>query len=200
MLWLKWHPGHYVALNQPQQPVCRVSWDEARAFCRLAVAEDRQEVLACQTKPSGSGPAGREPTRRGASAHGPPISRSSRTWPTRRCWISAERPPWRRSSRSSPSNPSTIKQVVAAPVGSYQPNAWGLYDMHGNVAEWTASADLPYPFRADDPRHRRRRHAEDVRGGSWRDRADLSRSGCRTSYRPWQRVFNVGFRVVCEAE
>ena len=31
-------------------------------------------------------------------------------------------------------------------------------------------------------------------------RADLARSGCRTSYWPWQRVFNVGFRVVCEAQ
>ncbi len=34
MLWLKWHPGHFVPLNQPRQPVCRVSWDEAVAFCQ----------------------------------------------------------------------------------------------------------------------------------------------------------------------
>jgi hypothetical protein len=70
--------------------------------------------------------------------------------------------------------------------------------MHGNVAEWTASAYLPYPFRADDPRHAARDVRKAVRGGSWYDRADLARSGCRTSYWPWQRVFDVGFRVVCE--
>ena len=44
MLWLKWHPGHFVSLNQPRQPVCRVSWEEAERLLRLAVAEDRPEV------------------------------------------------------------------------------------------------------------------------------------------------------------
>jgi formylglycine-generating enzyme required for sulfatase activity len=92
------------------------------------------------------------------------------------------------------------KQVVSAPVGSFSPNAWGLFDMHGNAAEWTSSAYLPYPFRADDPRHAAADTRKVVRGGSWRERSDLARSGCRTSYSPWQRVFNVGFRVVCQAE
>ena len=72
--------------------------------------------------------------------------------------------------------------------------------MHGNVAEWTSSAYLPYPFRADDPRHAAADTHRVVRGGSWQQRADQARSGWRTSYWPWQRVFNVGFRVVCEAE
>jgi len=88
---------------------------------------------------------------------------------------------------------------VSAAAGSYQPNAWGLQDMHGNVAEWTRSACLPYPFRADDPRHAQAGLRRVVRGGSWFDRAGLARSGCRASYWPWQRVFDVGFRVVCEA-
>ncbi|MHC5067855.1 MAG: SUMF1/EgtB/PvdO family nonheme iron enzyme, partial [Planctomycetota bacterium] len=52
--------------------------------------------------------------------------------------------------------------------GSYAANAWGLHDMHGNVAEWTSSAYAPYPYGADDGReamgdaHTRRV----VRGGS----------------------------------
>ena len=86
------------------------------------------------------------------------------------------------------------------PVGQKKPNAWGLFDMHGNVGEWTRSAYLPYPFRRDDPRHSDPTVRRVVRGGSWYDRADLARSGCRTSYWPWQRVFDVGFRVVCELE
>jgi formylglycine-generating enzyme required for sulfatase activity len=78
--------------------------------------------------------------------------------------------------------------------------AWGLFDMHGNVAEWTASAEMPYPFRGDDPRHAATDARRIVRGGSWRQRADLARSGCRLSYQRWQRVFDVGFRVACPAE
>jgi formylglycine-generating enzyme required for sulfatase activity len=72
--------------------------------------------------------------------------------------------------------------------------------MHGNVAEWTASADLPYPFRADDPRHAASDTRKVVRGGSWQRRAEMARSGWRTTYWPWQAVFDVGFRVICEAE
>ena len=84
-------------------------------------------------------------------------------------------------------------------MGSYRPNPWGLHDMHGNVSEWTRSAYLPYPFRADAPRHTSPDTRKVVRGGSWYDRANLARSGCRASYWPWQRIFDVGFRVVCKA-
>ena len=57
MLWLKWHPGHFVSLNQPRQPVCRVSWEEAGAFCRwlsqqtgrkFALPDESQWEWACR--------------------------------------------------------------------------------------------------------------------------------------------------------
>jgi formylglycine-generating enzyme required for sulfatase activity len=91
----------------------------------------------------------------------------------------------------------TDRHRVTAPVGSYQPNAWGLHDLHGNAAEWTLSLYRPYPY-ADDGRNgpsvRGRRV---VRGGSFFERPKRCRSSARLAYPPWQRVFNVGFRVVC---
>jgi len=119
-------------------------------------------------------------------------------------------------------------QRVTAPVGSYQANAWGLHDMHGNAAEWTRSHYRPYPYRDDDAQaeaegsgrrdpgsglevpgsglrvpapavthHASRITARVVRGGSFFDRPSRCRSAVRYAYPPWQRVFNVGFRVAC---
>jgi formylglycine-generating enzyme required for sulfatase activity len=82
-------------------------------------------------------------------------------------------------------------------VGNYQPNAWGLCDMHGNVAEWTLSAYRPYPYRDDDGRNDPASPEDRVaRGGSWRDRPAAATAAFRRPYRPYQPVFNVGFRVV----
>ena len=91
--------------------------------------------------------------------------------------------------------------LVTANVGSYLPNRWALHDMHGNVWEWTRSAYEPYPYRGDDGRNA----VEDagprvVRGGSWYDLPKRCRSAFRLSFPPWQRVHNVGFRVICETE
>jgi len=102
------------------------------------------------------------------------------------------------------------KGRVSVDVGAYQPNAWGLHDMHGNVCEWTRTTYRAYPYREDDGRNEQETRflqengflgassTKVVRGGSWDDRPKDARSGCRLSYLPWQRVYNVGFRVVCE--
>ena len=91
-------------------------------------------------------------------------------------------------------------RFLSEPGGVYQPNAWGLLDMHGNVAEWTLSAYRPYPYHADEGREDIAGHERRVvRGGSWRDRPSRARSAFRLGYRPYQAVYNVGFRVVCEA-
>jgi formylglycine-generating enzyme required for sulfatase activity len=73
--------------------------------------------------------------------------------------------------------------------------------MHGNVWEWTRSAYRPYPYAADDGRDEPAASGDKIiRGGSWYDRPKRCTSAFRLSYRPYQQVFNVGFRVVAEGE
>ena len=74
-------------------------------------------------------------------------------------------------------------------VGSFEPNPWGLHDMHGNVAEWTAS---DYDKNTSN--------LKTVRGGSWRDRPKYATAATRDGYFPFQKVFNVGFRMVLNDE
>jgi formylglycine-generating enzyme required for sulfatase activity len=91
--------------------------------------------------------------------------------------------------------------VLMADVGSYPPNAWGLHDLHGNVAEWTRSAYRPYPYNAADGRDAGKPEGEKVaRGGSWFDRPQRCRAAFRLNYPYWQGVYNVGFRVVSEGK
>ena len=86
-------------------------------------------------------------------------------------------------------------------IGRYAPNAWGLHDMHGNASEWTASAYRPYPYKPNDGRNAPAAAGRKVvRGGSFYDRPKRGRSSFRLDYPSWRGVFNVGFRVVCEAD
>jgi len=91
--------------------------------------------------------------------------------------------------------------IATSNVGGYQPNALGLYDMHGNACEWTRTTYKPYPYKASEDRnYLDEQNRKVVRGGSWCDRPKRCRSAFRLSYPAWQRVHNVGFRVVSEIE
>ncbi len=71
--------------------------------------------------------------------------------------------------------------------------------MHGNVAEWTLTDYRPYPYAENDGRNAAGSDAPKVvRGGSWNDKFQYSRSASRLSYLPHQPVYNVGFRIVCK--
>jgi len=92
-------------------------------------------------------------------------------------------------------------KVETADVGSFKPNTWGLYDMHGNATEWTRTTYKPYPCEDGDGRNEITDSGRKVvRGGSWCDRPQRCRSAFRLSYPAWQQVHNVGFRVICEIE
>jgi formylglycine-generating enzyme required for sulfatase activity len=93
--------------------------------------------------------------------------------------------------------------VRPPPVGQKEPNAWGLYDVLGNVWEWVEDDwhenydGAPDDGTAwiDEPRGKDVRRV--LRGGSWL----LNRHSARASYRfhnvPTGRLNSVGFRVVC---
>ncbi len=92
-------------------------------------------------------------------------------------------------------------------VASYNPNDYGLYDMSGNVAEWTRNAfdESAYTFTHDmDPEYEYRALADDppvlkrkvVRGGSWKDIGYYLKNGTRTSeYQDTAKSY-IGFRCV----
>jgi formylglycine-generating enzyme required for sulfatase activity len=88
------------------------------------------------------------------------------------------------------------------PVGNYPPNAWGFFDMHGNVWEWTASAyskRLPGGAVNDDlPLARGGEHV--LRGGSWRESAAGCRSAVRLAASANVSVDSYGFRLALVRE
>jgi len=183
--------------NRERQPVIRVSWQEALAYCqwlsqktghKFTLPTEAQWEYAC---------------RAGTVT---PLNYGDCEADFSKCANLADQ---RINDLCRGDSPRWIPcvarfsdgAIVTDHVGKYAPNAWGLYDMHGNAAEWTRTAYRPYPYDPRDGRDDPRAEgSKAVRGGSFYDRPRRARSAFRVHYQPWQKVFNVGFRVAMEAE
>ncbi len=200
-IYAKDHTGPGPSVNQPSQPVVRVSWQEAMAYCdwlsrttgrRCTLPTEAQWEYACRAGTDtplwfGDLTANFAPFANLADAN----LRGGLN--TVRPWIPAI-------------DKVNDGATVTRNTGNGRANPWGLYDMHGNAAEWTLSLYMDYPYRDDDGRNavtgRRADGANQrvARGGSFWDRPARATSSSRRSYEPWQRVFDVGFRVVMTEE
>jgi len=175
------------SLSHPTQPVVRVSWNHAISFCdwlsqktgkTITLPTEAQWEYAART--GGETPFwyGTLDTDFSPFANLSDISNqqiSNFGWLDRSNTLPAWRPADTRFNDHS---------RVSAPVGSYAPNPFGLFDMHGNVSEWTADAP------ADLPEYRI------VKGGSWYDPPYRARVAFKQNYLAEQPVFDVGFRVI----
>ena len=95
------------------------------------------------------------------------------------------------------SRTSNVRQ--SQPVGQKRPNAWGLYDMHGNVQEWCWDGyEADYYSKnppAADPLGTSQAASRVYRGGCWRLSPQICRSACRQGQAPGNRFTLLGFRV-----
>ena len=183
------HDGRGLTLNENKQPVIRVSWKDAVAFCnqlseksglKISLPTEAQWEYACRAGSASPLYYGEEEddfsswANLGDQSFGPYLFKSGGV--THRVMDGAYLADTLHNDH----------YVVTAPVGSYLPNNWGLYDMHGNAAEWVkGKIENNYVM---------------ARGGSFYDHPKRARSAYRTTYPDWQKVYNVGFRIVAEIE
>jgi formylglycine-generating enzyme required for sulfatase activity len=176
-------------VNAPDQPVVRVSWEKAMDFCRwlsdktrlhFTLPSEDQWQRACQadTKtPMWYGEIDADFSKFANLA-----DKSFKKVDTFA--------PWKLPSGAIEELRPAISRIndghkVSAPVGSFKANPWGLFDMHGNVAEWTLTS-----LGNDKDR-------KIVRGGSWYDRPANANGSSKLYYLKWAGIYDVGFRVVC---
>ncbi|MFC1766338.1 SUMF1/EgtB/PvdO family nonheme iron enzyme [Planctomycetota bacterium] len=197
--------GYYA--NYDEQPAVRMSWKDACDFCdwvgektgqKVALPTEAQWEWACRAGSDQAMTFGSK-----TSDFSPYANLADRS--IREFAVTGTNPSFRSNLEGNPRYdfiPRIAafddKQFLVTGTRQYSPNAWNLYDMHGNVAEWTRSDYLRYPYRADQSNSMSPHTQKVVRGGSFRDRPYRATSSYRLGYEPWQGVYNVGFRIVIE--
>ncbi len=189
----------------PKNPVIRITWNEAMAFCQwlaqktgepFALPTEAQWEWACRAgtdTPLWYG---------GLDTDFAPFANLADKSIQRLAVAGINPQPIENPSPFEDFLPKESRfndgERIVTETGKYQPNPWGLFDMHGNVAEWTLSTFRAYPYVSSDGRDDPATPGKKVvRGGSWFDRPKTARSAYRLAYEPWQPVYNVGFRVIC---
>jgi formylglycine-generating enzyme len=172
-----------------EHPVVNVSWNDAVAFCKwLSKKESKTYRLpteaeweyACRDGTTTRYYSGDDPETLAKVANAADATFKAK-FPDRKYTIKA-----------------SDGHVFTSPVGSFKPNAFGLYDMHGNAWQWCADwygekyyATSPI----DDPVGPDPGAFRVLRGGSWYDWPDDSRSAVRYGSAPGNRYNLTGFRV-----
>ena len=173
-------------------PVVAVSWNDAQAFCRWL---SEKEGVACRLPT--------EAEWEYACRAGSDAPYSCGEWQSLREAANIGDLELRsRFSGATGCAPWNDGFAFTAPVGSFQPNAFGLYDLHGNVGEWCQDwFDAGYYARspAVDPRGPEAPTAwRVVRGGSWYNSAPSCRSASRHDCAATAPSTTNGFRVVID--
>jgi formylglycine-generating enzyme required for sulfatase activity len=196
-------PGYEA--NRPTQPVIRISWNEAMAYC-AALSEKLGAKINLPTEAQWEWAA-----RAGSdsefwfgnlNADFAPFENMADQQLSKMAVSGVDPQPMGEDNGAFRFYDYLLRErsvddgnMIVTDVANYKSSPWGLYDIFGNVAEWTRSDYAPYPYNAEAVSQDQQKV---VRGGSWIDRPKNSTSYIRNSYYAWQPANNVGFRIIIE--